>query len=243
MDNIQIKKNMLDLFSSMHKELKAIVSRLTDEEKNARGSIEQWSVKDILVHLAFWGSHFNRQVEKAIAGQTVPVAGDYYEILNDGILMRNLDKPLEDARREEEAVFNQTIRLLEGMNEDELVDFEKYAFLEKRSLLDRALGTECWHVLSHISDYYVKKGQIEKAEVLQVSYTEKLKSFPTWKANAVYNLACFYSLCGKKEQALRNLKVAFSERPQLMEWSKQDTDIDPLRDDPRYQALLAEKKS
>jgi hypothetical protein len=81
---------------------------------------------------------------------------------------------------------------------------------------------------------------IDKAAQLQETYTAKLLSFPTWKANAWYNLACFYSLNGKKDEAIKNLELAFKEKPELKEWSKKDTDIDPLRDEWQYQKLISE---
>lgn len=238
MDNRQLKEAMLDLFKRMRKELEELINGLTAEEKAARGSMEQWSAKDMLAHLAFWGSHFNRQVEKAKADETVPQAGDYYEILNDGVLLRNLDKPFEQALREERDAHDQTMALLESFSADELADTEKFEFLNHRTLTDRALGVECWHVLSHISDYYVKKGQTAKAEALQVSYTEKLKDFPNWKANAIYNLACFYSLNDMKEKAFDNLKTAFNERPELKEWAQQDPDMKPICGEEEFKALV-----
>lgn len=240
MENEQTKKEMLNLFKSMRTELAGIVDGLTEAQKQERGSLQKWGVKDLLVHLAFWGDHFNRQLEAAREGSHIPEAGDYYEILNDGVLLRNMDKPFEDARREEKAAFDKTIALLEAESPDALVDPKKYAYMNGRALLDRALGTECWHVAAHISDYYLKEGQYDKAAQLQEAYTAKFLAFPTWKANAWYNLACFYSLNGKKEKALSNLGLAFKERPDLKEWSKKDTDIDPLREEPDYQKLIAE---
>ncbi|HUV15065.1 MAG TPA: ClbS/DfsB family four-helix bundle protein [Pelolinea sp.] len=238
MENAQLKTVMLELFTSMRGELDTVLKSLTDGEKKARGSMEKWSVKDMLAHLAFWGSHFNHQVEKALAGEAVPVAGDYYEILNDGVLMRNLDTPFEKAREEEEAAYKKTVELLEGISSDDLNNTEKFAFLNNRTLIDRALGTECWHVLAHVSDFYVKKGKLDKAEELQVAYTEKLKNFPNWKANSIYNLACFYSLNGMKEKAFQHLKAAFKERPELKEWSKQDPDMKPICEEMEYKALV-----
>ena len=238
MENAQTKNEMLNLFKSMRSELAGIVDGLTEDQKQERGSLQKWGVKDMLVHLAFWGDHFNRQLEATRESKHIPEAGDYYEILNDGVLLRNMDKPFEDARREEEAVFDKTIALLEAETPDNLLDPKKYAYMDGRTLLDRALGTECWHVVAHISDYYLKESQYDKAARLQEAYTAKLLAFPTWKANAYYNLACFYSLNGKKGKALINLELAFRERPDLKEWSKNDTDIDPLRQEIGYLDLI-----
>ena len=121
---------------------------------------------------------------------------------------------------------------------DDLVDTKKYAHMKGRSLLDRALGTECYHVAAHISDYYLKQGFYDKAAGLQEEYTEKLLAFPGWDANAYYNLACFYSLNGEVEKALGNLEQAFKVKPDLKDWAKKDPDIDPLRGEPEYQKLI-----
>lgn len=238
MDNAQLREAMLDLFSDMRRELDALIEGLTEEEKTARGSMTRWSVKDMLAHLAFWGSHFNEQLEKAQAGEPVPMAGDYYEILNDGVLLRNLDKPFVTARAEERSTFEKTVKLLEGIKADDLCNPKYLEFLKDRPLIDRALGTECWHVLSHISDFYVKSGDARKAEALQLSATERLKDFPGWKANSIYNLACFYSLNGMKDKALENLELAFKEKPELKAWAQKDADLKPICEETEFKALV-----
>jgi hypothetical protein len=215
-----------------------LIDGLAEDQKNARGSMARWSAKDMLAHLAFWGSHFNEQLEKAQANEPVPMAGDYYEILNDGVLLRSLDKPFEAARKEERSAFEKTVKLLEGIEADDLCEPKFLEFLNNRPLIDRALGTECWHVLSHISDFYVKSGDLPKAEALQLSYTEKLKSFPGWRANSLYNLACFYALNGMKEKAFVNLELAFKERPELKEWAQKDADMKPICEEAEFKALV-----
>ena len=239
MENARIKKEMLDLFRSLRNELAVVLANLNEPQKQECGSLQRWGVKDMLTHLAFWGDHFNRQIEAARAGSPVPDAGDYYEIINDGVLLRNKEKTFEEARKKEEEVFARSIGLLESESPDDLVDTQKYAHMKGRSLLDRALGTECYHVAAHISDYYLKQGYYEKAAGLQEEYTEKLLAFPGWDANAYYNLACFYSLNGKVEKALGNLELAFNVKPDLKEWAKKDPDINPLRSEPEYQKLIA----
>jgi tetratricopeptide (TPR) repeat protein len=239
MENARIKNEMLDLFISLRKELAEVLKNLNEPQKKECGSLQRWGAKDMLTHLAFWGDHFNRQVEAARADKPVPEAGDYYEIINDGVLLRNKEKTFEEARAEEEGAFAKTLELLESEDPDALVDAAKYPHLKGRSLLDRALGTECYHVVAHISDYYLKQGLYEKAAGLQEEYSKKLSAFPGWDANAPYNLACFYSLNGKAEKALGNLKQAFLIKPDLKEWAKKDPDIDPVRQEPEYQRMIS----
>ena len=58
------------------------------------------------------------------------------------------------------------------------------------------------------------------------------------KGEAFYDLACFYSLAKMKEPALANLEKAFRLNATLIPHSLNDTDLDPLRDDARYKALV-----
>ena len=54
----------------------------------------------------------------------------------------------------------------------------------------------------------------------------------------IYDLACVEALAGEREAALEHLEQAF-ENPRLREWAKQDSDLDSLRNDPRFTSLIA----
>ena len=240
MDSNELKNAFLQTIRSAQSALEEMLNSLTSAQKKARGKLDDWSVSDALVHIAFYNNHFINQIKAANKGERV-LNADYYLILNDGIFIRNVDKDFETARKEERESFEKGLAVFENMDAESLIDPDKYEFMNHNSTLDRALGTFGWHISSHVSDFLIKNNQLEKAVSLQEALTEEYKQFPTWKGNAVYNLACFYSLQGMKEKALENLKIAFEERPTLIDWSRQDTDMDPLRDDPGFQALTVKK--
>ena len=54
----------------------------------------------------------------------------------------------------------------------------------------------------------------------------------------LYNLACCEALAGRKEDAIRHLRVAFERRPSLRDLAMEDTDLDPLRDEPAFRELV-----
>jgi tetratricopeptide (TPR) repeat protein len=54
----------------------------------------------------------------------------------------------------------------------------------------------------------------------------------------LYNIACCESLLGRKDEALEHLTPALQGDAQLLENARQDADLDPVRDDPRFAALL-----
>ena len=53
-----------------------------------------------------------------------------------------------------------------------------------------------------------------------------------------YNAACFYSLAGEIELALEHVELAFEKGARHTRWYETDTDIDALRDQPRFKALM-----
>lgn len=53
-----------------------------------------------------------------------------------------------------------------------------------------------------------------------------------------YNVACCEALAGRKEQALEHVSRAIELEASLRNLLKDDTDLDSLRDDPRFQQLL-----
>ena len=56
-----------------------------------------------------------------------------------------------------------------------------------------------------------------------------------------YNLACCYSALGETEKALEFLELSIKGgRPvHMLEWAMTDPDLDPVRADPHFKALLA----
>jgi tetratricopeptide (TPR) repeat protein len=55
----------------------------------------------------------------------------------------------------------------------------------------------------------------------------------------LYNAACFYSLAGKSDEAFDALERSFRAGLVDPEWMRHDSDLDPIREDSRFEALLA----
>jgi tetratricopeptide (TPR) repeat protein len=56
--------------------------------------------------------------------------------------------------------------------------------------------------------------------------------------SVLYNLACAEALAGEREAALGHLGDALAAEPDLATLAQGDTDLDSIRDDPRFQDLL-----
>jgi tetratricopeptide (TPR) repeat protein len=71
---------------------------------------------------------------------------------------------------------------------------------------------------------------------------EILEAHPEYPT-PLYNVACCESLAGRKAEAIEHLRLAIERSPALRSLAAEDTDFDPIRDDPEFQELLGSAHS
>jgi hypothetical protein len=54
----------------------------------------------------------------------------------------------------------------------------------------------------------------------------------------LYNLACAESMLGRADEAITHLEQSIASQERFRELAKNDTDFDPIRDDPRFGTLV-----
>lgn len=69
--------------------------------------------------------------------------------------------------------------------------------------------------------------------------TQRLEEGMEPTAGAYYNLACAESMAGRHEAALAHLAQSFEMSAEGREWAAKDSDFDPIRERPEFQALMA----
>ncbi|MGY5879516.1 MAG: tetratricopeptide repeat protein [Candidatus Thorarchaeota archaeon] len=55
---------------------------------------------------------------------------------------------------------------------------------------------------------------------------------------ANYNLACYYALLGRNKEAMDYLKEALENNDSMKKWAREDSDLDSLRNEPRFEFLV-----
>ncbi|MDP8246272.1 MAG: tetratricopeptide repeat protein [Candidatus Hinthialibacter antarcticus] len=81
---------------------------------------------------------------------------------------------------------------------------------------------------------FFHKGEYDAAsEILLEAVMEDAHSY-----EAMYNLACCYSMLGQKDSALSYLHRSAQMAPQCVDWAKEDREFDPIREDAVFQELL-----
>jgi adenylate cyclase len=81
----------------------------------------------------------------------------------------------------------------------------------------------------------LEAGQTEKG----MEWLERAKGSRADDAINLYNVACVYSNVGKIDEALDCLEKSVRKGMAAIDWMINDSDLDNLRDQPRFQALLS----
>lgn len=72
---------------------------------------------------------------------------------------------------------------------------------------------------------------------LAIEALERAEEVAPEEAVVPYNLACYWSLAGKKDQALTYLSRAIAMDPEFRDRIHAESDFDPIRSDPEFRAL------
>ena len=68
-------------------------------------------------------------------------------------------------------------------------------------------------------------------------------AMPKIANESAYNRACFYAICGDHELSIEFLRLALKNKDTSLEWIMSDPDLDQIRADQRFQALIEENKT
>jgi tetratricopeptide (TPR) repeat protein len=93
-----------------------------------------------------------------------------------------------------------------------------------------AFGWEIWAPLNHL---YQEGKYAEAAD----RGREVVEAHPEY-VGPLYNLACCESLAGRTADAIEHLRLAIERSERFRSFAADDSDFDPIRDEPAFKELL-----
>jgi len=226
---------LLDLLKQEYEVEKDFIASLTDEDKARTGSVDYWSDKDVIAHIAVWKNRRVSDVQAVVKGGEPTNIQDFdheNELIFNEYRDQSWDEVIVYAEQAHQALYGQ----LQKLSEDEL----NLPWSESRPVWRVIVGNGYIHPILHIVGHCQAKGDLQRAGEFTALLGEpmaELDDSAAWRGTNHYNLACSYSLLGKKEEAITELGEALALTPNLVEWSKQDPDLDSIRGEAAYQAL------
>jgi tetratricopeptide (TPR) repeat protein len=219
-----------------------ILAHVGAAEQAALGTEDHWAVKDTLVHLAMWKRHSARRVRAALAGETLPKVDDF-QAVNEQTFAAHRLQPWDAVVAESEQADADLLAAIDACPDDLLTNPHAVPALEGQPLWTTVIGNGYLHPIEHLVSFYLERGDLARATAAQQATVDTARQLfgadSSAYSNAVYNLGCFYAKAGQAAPAIAAVGEALHLNPDLVEWSKQDSDLDSVRADPAFQALYA----
>lgn len=76
-----------------------------------------------------------------------------------------------------------------------------------------------------------------------IEWAERSLAIDGESADTLYNLACGFAVMGESDRALELLERAGLKGVTIAEWAENDSDLDPIRQDPRFRTIMADMKA
>lgn len=233
------KDGLIHFIECTGEEIRAFIDGLSDEARAEKGTLERWSAKDVVAHLANWMSNRSEQLAAIPRGE-IHLGFGPVNITNAASFERHRLEPWPSVLAFLEGARNQFISQVRSVPEAALFE-ERHSWIPNLPLWRAIARTSLIHPCLHLSTYFRQHSQPEAAtKVLEFATDtgETLQGPPDWQATGPYNLACNYALIGDRERALEYLGGALDLFPGFAELAQQDNDLASLRDDPAFQALV-----
>jgi len=220
-----LKQELLDVVAAGQSREAELESVCVDAPADAGG---RWAAKDHLAHLAWWRTRAARVIDAARTGAEPPPSVED-DTQNALIYAETKDLAVAAVSENAKAAWRALQDAILACSEEDL-----------RRRHPHAAGSEIWetvpghagHIGTHLMWWYLERGEVERAEAAELwAYGVESEAFPepAKRADATYNLACFYSRVGRTGKALELLRESLEAKPALRELARRDPDLDPIR--------------
>ena len=202
----------------------------------------RWTAKDEVAHLAVWRELAAAELDAARTGGPAPRRiSDDVNVVNQDFYERSRALPAADVIALSRRSWDLLEAALEATPED-VLDRPYHRSSTGQTYWGLVANQMVVHLTGHVGPWHQAHGDDAAFEaVTRWARDVALEAFPELpEAGAcVYNLGCCYAVRGRAEEAIPHLRRAIEMRPDLREWAKHDTDLDPIRSHPAVARLLA----
>ena len=237
-------RRLLTLLTRGRADQDTLARRLTPDERAARGELDAWSAKDHVAHNNFWRQDAVRRLRAALEGSEPPdTERDDQQTLqiNDRVFQEQRETLWEELVTETARLHTETAELIQRLTADDLTQRGRYPWQQGGSLGGLVFVNWYDHPAEHWADVYLRRDELDRAlelrQAVVATVGELLAHDPTLYSYMLYKLGGMYARNGRSEQAVGTIREAVTVNPSLIEWVRQDTDLDPLRALPAFRAI------
>jgi tetratricopeptide (TPR) repeat protein len=247
MDRIdsETHSRLLALLARGQADQDTLAQRLSPDERAARGELHAWSAKDHVAHNNFWRQDAVRRLRAALDGSEPPdTERDENQTLaiNDRVFQEQRETLWEELVAETARLRAETVGLIKRLTASDLTGRDRYQWQRGGSLGGLIFVNWYDHPAEHWADAYLSRGEVDRAlelrQAVAATVEELFARDPTMYSHMVYKLGGMYARNARSEQAISAIREALTVNPSLIEWARQDPDLEALRALSVFQAIV-----
>lgn len=218
----------------------ALRAAIPPEERERIGTAEQWAPKEVIAHLGWWKRAQAERIAAEAAGEAPHDLSDFQTVNTESWPDHARLTWDESVARSQDGA-RELIAALRALPPEWLAGDDEAVQQRIDRLISTTIGNSTGHVAVHAGDHFLSHHDVAAARRVNeeaLASILNLRLGPSVEASTRYNIGCFYAQNGYTDEALGELRQAFALRPDLAEWARQDTDLDSLRANPAFQALV-----
>lgn len=153
------KAQLLDEMNRGYATLETVLAPLDQQQMTTPGVTGDWSIKDIVAHLAVWQDYLVIRLQAA-ARNEVPAMygivsdedeGSAIDRLNAGFYEENKSRPLDDVLANLRTTYRQIEDDVQTLNDEDLFEPKRFAWMKGNALWELVEGNTYEHYQEHIA--------------------------------------------------------------------------------------------
>jgi hypothetical protein len=225
-----LHRDLVELLRAMRRAERDVFGGLDPEVRDAPLRPGDWSAKDHQAHLTAWKARQARRFAAAREGVEIPAIteGDETDEINAELHATRVDWAWQAVVEEADQVTEQLVAEIQATDPEAIIANDR--------LLGGTFGNGPFHAMTHFGWLLEAGIGVDGSRVATFvdEVVERLRAStlpPAEVGNGIYNAACFHALRGDAQAARPLLRESFALNPELVPWSKQDSDLAALRDE------------
>lgn len=225
-------KDVLRLLESQRETERRFVADATGEPDYPRG----WPAALLMAHVSSWREQLRGGLIEASRGQPASAPPTDVDAFNAAELARSAGFSLSDAATRADALLGDLIDLWATLGD------RPFSWYMAKTTGEALIRNSYAHPRNHLAEHFIERGDAARG---YRTYEESAAELRTVEAPghilgpALYNVACARVGQRRFDEALHLLEEAMPMRPEMRATAAADTDLAPLKNDPRFHALLS----
>jgi rhodanese-related sulfurtransferase len=175
-----LQSDIVNLFEYTRREIAAFIAGVSEAEKQAIGTPDQWSAKDLLANIGFWQEYMLERMGYYQRGETPPRQVDF-DALNLQAHAQYKDYSWDDVLRQGNHALVRLIEAVGGFDDRQLSVNNRYGDSAGGPLWGEIIANGYLYPMEQIARFYREAGDSEKAQAVIDRSTQQDTHFDRYR--------------------------------------------------------------